>query len=145
MKKLNDEAKNDLTDDDEKKKKKKRSEKKSITTNEVSDDRVVASAPMSEGYMGGNGVFQDDCPLLSAIEKRCRGIDLLTGDTHHNLLEACGAHQLCYLCVSYSLYVGLVFIPNNYFCLGREIQRFNVIMDICTRFKTHVDIVASAN
>lgn len=102
MKKLNDEAKNDLTDDDDKKKKKKRSEKKSITTNEVSDDRVAAlvSAPMSEGYMGGNGVFQDDCPLLSAIEKRCRGIDLLTGDTHHNLLEACGAHQLCYLCVS---------------------------------------------
>jgi hypothetical protein len=108
MKKVNDEAKNDLTD--EKKKKKKRSEKKSITTNEVSDDRVsLGNAPMSEGYMGGS-VFQDDCPLLSVIEKRCRGIDLLTGDTHHNLLEACGAHQLCYLCVSHrhiAHYVGL--------------------------------------
>lgn len=70
-------------------------------TNEVNDDEL---APMSEGYMGGK-VFQNECPLLNAIEKRCRGIDLLTGDTHHNLLEACGAHQLCYLCVSYQQHI----------------------------------------
>lgn len=99
-KKLNDDSKNGLNDDEDDKKKKKRSQKKSIMamTNEVNDDVM---APMSEGYMGGK-VFreQNDCPLLNAIEKRCRGIDLLTGDTHHNLLEACGAHQLCYLCVS---------------------------------------------
>ena len=104
-KKVSDGDKNDLNNDDvndgEEKKKKKRSQKKNnIMTNEVNDDEL---APMSEGYMGGK-VFQNDCPLLNAIEKRCRGIDLLTGDTHHNLLEACGAHQLCYLCVSYRLY-----------------------------------------
>lgn len=100
-KKVSDGDKNDLSDDvndEEEKKKKKRSQKKSnIVTNEVNDDEL---APMSEGYMGGK-VFQNECPLFNAIEKRCRGIDLLTGDTHHNLLQACGAHQLCYLCVSY--------------------------------------------
>lgn len=71
--------------------------------NELNDDDGMA--PMSEGYMGGGRVFQNDCPILNAIEKRCRGIDLLTGDTQHNLLEACGAHQICYLCVSYRLYI----------------------------------------
>lgn len=90
-------------EDEDKKKKKKRSQKKSIMNNDVDDDRVEG-APMSEGYMGGK-VFEENCPLLDAIEKRCRGIDLLSGDSHHNLLEACGAHQLCYLCVSHNMHI----------------------------------------
>lgn len=86
--------------DDDKKKKKKRSQKKSVMTNDIDDgEEDAARAPMSEGFMGGR-VFEESCPLLDSIEKRCRGIDLLSGDSHHNLLEACGAHQLCYLCVS---------------------------------------------
>lgn len=85
----------DEDDDDSKKKKKKRSQKKS--SNVINEE-----APMSEGYMGGK-IFQNECPLLDAIEKRCRGVDILSGDSHHNLLEACGEHQLCYLCVSINL------------------------------------------
>jgi hypothetical protein len=91
-----DAGKNDLDDgDDEKrKKKKKRSQKKS-------NNAMNEQPPMSEGYMGGGGggVFQSECPILDSIEKRCRGIDILSG-AHQNLLEACGEHQLCYLCVS---------------------------------------------
>lgn len=48
--------------------------------------------------MGGGS--QNGCPLLDSIEKRCRGIDILTGDIQQNLLQTCGIHQLCYLCVS---------------------------------------------
>lgn len=85
---------NDLTEDDEdKKKKKKRSEKKSDS------NLINEGAPMSEGYMGGRST-NDNCPLLDSIEKKCRGIDIMSGDSHQNLLEACGAHQLCYICVS---------------------------------------------
>jgi hypothetical protein len=87
--------KNDLDDsedDKRKKKKKKRSQKKS--SNLINDE-----TPMSEGYMGGGNFFQAECPILDSIEKRCRGIDILSG-AHQNLLEACGEHQLCYLCVS---------------------------------------------
>jgi hypothetical protein len=94
IKKVNGEENNNLDNDEEDKKKKKRSQKKNEISNIINDE-----APMSEGYMGGR-VFQNDCPLLNAIEKRCRGIVILTGDPHQNLLEACGAHQLCYLCVS---------------------------------------------
>lgn len=39
------------------------------------------------------------CPLLDAMEKRCRGIDILSGDIHQELLPICGIHQMCYLCV----------------------------------------------
>jgi hypothetical protein len=103
LKKVDTEQKhNSFSDDEEdKKKKKKRSQKKSILNNDIEDETDrTAGRPMSEGYMGGK-VFEENCPLLDAIEKRCRGIDLLSGDSHHNLLEACGAHQLCYLCVSH--------------------------------------------
>lgn len=41
-----------------------------------------------------------ECPLLDAMETRCRGVDLLSGDIHQELLPVCGVHQLCYLCVS---------------------------------------------
>ncbi|CAO1353473.1 unnamed protein product [Diamesa serratosioi] len=56
----------------------------------------MIEAPMSESLMGG--MAQNDCPLLDAMERRCRGIDILSGDLHQNLLETCGVHQLCYLC-----------------------------------------------
>lgn len=106
MKKIETEERriNGLNDEDEEnKKKKKRSQKKSVMTNEIeTEDEREERTPMSEGYMGGR-VFEENCPLLDVIEKRCRGIDLLSGDSHHNLLEACGAHQLCYLCVSHTL------------------------------------------
>lgn len=90
---LPDHKKNDLGEVDDKKKKK-RSEKKSDLSNLINDE-----APMSEGYMGGR---ISECPMLDSIEKKCRGIDIMSGDSHQNLLEACGAHQLCYLCVSLS-------------------------------------------
>lgn len=85
--------KNDLGEVD-KKKKKKRSQKKSDLNNLINDE-----APMSEGYMGGNRITSE-CPLLDNIEKKCRGVDIMSGDSHQNLLDACGEHQLCYLCVS---------------------------------------------
>ncbi|CRL03375.1 CLUMA_CG016184, isoform A [Clunio marinus] len=86
-----DQIRNDLKEDEEeKKKKKKRSQKKSEFTNLINDDM-----PMSESYMGGR---MAECPLLDRIEKKCRGIDIMSGDSNQNLLEACGAHQLCYLC-----------------------------------------------
>lgn len=82
---------NDLSEDASKKKK--RSQKKSEISNYISDE-----APMSEGDMGGR--VSSECPILDSIEKKCRGIDIMSGDSNQNLLEACGAHQLCYLCVS---------------------------------------------
>lgn len=89
--------------DDESKKKKKRSEKKSVEEDEEPGSRFESGPPMSESYMGGRNELETDCPLLDAIERRCRGIDILSGDFHQNLLEACGIHQLCYLCVSFSI------------------------------------------
>lgn len=86
--------KNDLGEGNSDKKKKKRSQKKSELGNSINEQ-----SPMSEGYMGGK--TSSECPLLDGIEKRCRGIDIMEGDSHQNLLEACGAHQLCYLCVSF--------------------------------------------
>lgn len=66
--------------EDAKKKKKKRNED---AFNEISDI-----------------LSEDECPILDTLEKRCRGVDVLSGDVHQNLLPACGVHQLCYLCVS---------------------------------------------
>lgn len=89
-----DSKKNDLNEESDKKKKK-RSQKKSELRN-----LIIEQAPMSEGYMGGR---MNECPILDSIEKKCRGIDIMSGDSHQDLLEACGAHQLCYLCVSFRL------------------------------------------
>jgi hypothetical protein len=100
--KVNVEDKNELneSDDDKKsKRKKKRSQKKSVLADIINED----DTPMSEGLMGSNQMIQNECPFIDAIEKRCRGIDILSGDTHQYLLEACGAHQLCYLCVSIAM------------------------------------------
>lgn len=76
--------------------------------NELNDfDEEVGAGhfePMSEGYMGGrDNVGPNQCPLLDAMEKRCRGIDLLSGDINQVLLPVCGIHQMCYLCVSISI------------------------------------------
>jgi hypothetical protein len=94
-KKLAEPKKNDLKDDDDKKKKRKRSQKKS----ELTHNHITEEEPMSEGYMGGKS-SDSECPLLDSIEKKCRGVDIMSGDLNQNFLEACGAHQLCYLCVS---------------------------------------------
>lgn len=56
--------------------------------------------------MGGKDMDgPNDCPLLDSIEKRCRNVDLLSGDIHQELLPICAVHQLCYLCVSFILYL----------------------------------------
>lgn len=94
-------------DDDKKKKAKKRASKKSIDfADPLEDDEPQGGhyfSAMSESVMGGQRTPHDgpaDCPLLEAMERRCRGIDILSGDMHQELLQACGIHQLCYLCVS---------------------------------------------
>lgn len=104
---------NDLSVDEDKKKKK-RSQKKSDISNFIGE-----ASPMSEGYMGGR--IANECPVLDGIEKKCRGIDIMSGDSHQNLLEACGAHQLCYLCVSvYELgQFAIIFNPHIFSLTGR--------------------------
>lgn len=75
---------------DDKKRKKKR--------NELSNF-INEHEPMSEEMMGGGGIYDSSsCPLLDSIERKCRGVDMMNGDFHQNLLDTCGAHQLCYLC-----------------------------------------------
>lgn len=87
--------KNDLNEEEEnKKKKKKRANRSGDLANLINDE----GPPMSEGYMGGR--MSNECPLLDGIEKKCRRIFIMSGDSGMNLLEACGVHQLCYLCVS---------------------------------------------
>ena len=62
-------------------------------------DSLSSQRVMNEVLMEGSET--DECPVLDAIERRCRGIDLLSGDLHQNLFKICGIHQLCYLCVSF--------------------------------------------
>lgn len=52
------------------------------------------------GFELEQAIEENECPLLVAIEKRCRGVDAISGDIHQELLPVCAAHQLCYLCVS---------------------------------------------
>lgn len=76
---------------------KKRKKKRNELTNFISENE-----PMSEEMMGGGGAYDaSSCPILDSIERKCRGIDMMNGDFHQNLLDTCGAHQLCYLCVSW--------------------------------------------
>jgi len=100
MKKTNDgDDKNNIDDDNDDKKKKKKKKRSQKRNNEISAEPL-----MSEGYMGGMGMmYQRECPMLDSIERRCREVGILSGDSHQNLLEACGEHQLCYLCVSFNL------------------------------------------
>lgn len=81
---------------------------------------------MSEGYMGGKS--SNECPLLDSIEKKCRGIDIMSGDSRQNLLEACGAHQLCYLCVSFSRSTDVGHLSNAIFNSHSFVGRFSVAM-----------------
>ncbi|XP_055531774.1 uncharacterized protein LOC129722393 [Wyeomyia smithii] len=95
-----DEVENDLDelDDDKKKKKKKRVTKRfqEVSRNDVPD----FEEELGEGYGRSLAVESNECPLLDALERRCRGVDVLSGDVYQELLPACGAHQLCYLCGS---------------------------------------------
>lgn len=56
----------------------------------------------NDGY-SSRTLTSNQCPLIQSMEKRCRGVDLLSGDIQQELLPVCGIHQICYLCVSSSL------------------------------------------
>lgn len=109
----------DVPEEDKKKKKKNVIAAKSIPEyNDIGEFEEELGAghfePLNEGYMGGktNNMPPNQCPLISAMEKRCRGVDLLSGDMQQDLLPVCGIHQICYLCVS------LQFLKNFEFWLG---------------------------
>uniref|UniRef100_A0A182PEX8 Uncharacterized protein n=1 Tax=Anopheles epiroticus TaxID=199890 RepID=A0A182PEX8_9DIPT len=87
-----DEVENNL-DDAEGDKKKKRTQKR---YQEIF--RGPEESEMDEEFNRGLVVESTECPLLDAFERRCRGVDVLSGDIYQELLPACGAHQLCYLC-----------------------------------------------
>ncbi|XP_059620527.1 zinc finger CCCH domain-containing protein 13 [Phlebotomus argentipes] len=53
---------------------------------------------MADPYSLGGGRSFAQCPLVDAIERRCRGVDLLSGDLQQDLLSVCLSHQLCYIC-----------------------------------------------
>nr|XP_019553794.2 stress response protein NST1 isoform X1 [Aedes albopictus] len=101
-----DEVENDLNDldDDKKKKKKKRLSKRyqEVFRNDFPDFEEEQGAghyaPAGDSYGRSLAVETNECPLLDALERRCRGVDVLSGDIYQELLPACGAHQLCYLC-----------------------------------------------
>lgn len=80
------EPENDMDDDDDKKKKKK---KKRNGLEDLLEERGVELEALN-----------DQCTILDNLEKRCKGVQTLSGDLHQELLPACGVHQLCYLCVS---------------------------------------------
>lgn len=60
--------------------------------------------PLNENYMGGrdSDLGVHECPILDSIERRCRGVDVISGDIHQEFLSVCAKHQICYLCVSIS-------------------------------------------
>lgn len=62
-------------------------------------DSILEQYTPIEEY--SNNAVDDECPLLDAMEKRCRAVNLLSGDIRQQFLPQCGIHQLCYLCVSY--------------------------------------------
>uniref|UniRef100_A0AAG5D8Z0 Uncharacterized protein n=1 Tax=Anopheles atroparvus TaxID=41427 RepID=A0AAG5D8Z0_ANOAO len=88
-----DEVENNLDELEADKKKKKRTQKR---YQEVM--RAPEEQEMDDDYNRGLVVESTECPLLDAFERRCRGVDVLSGDIYQELLPACGAHQLCYLC-----------------------------------------------
>ncbi|XP_040153285.1 uncharacterized protein LOC120894632 [Anopheles arabiensis] len=87
------EVENNLGDVEGDSKKKKRTQKR---YQEVF--RGPEEPEMEDDYSRGLVVESTECPLLDAFERRCRGVDVLSGDIYQELLPACGAHQLCYLC-----------------------------------------------
>uniref|UniRef100_A0A182N7I9 Uncharacterized protein n=1 Tax=Anopheles dirus TaxID=7168 RepID=A0A182N7I9_9DIPT len=88
-----DEVENNLDEAEGEKKKKKRTQKR---YQEIF--REPEEPEVDEDFSRGLVVESTECPLLDAFERRCRGVDVLSGDIYQELLPACGAHQLCYLC-----------------------------------------------
>lgn len=101
---VNEVVNNSFDEDNEDKKKKKNSvrplprmdKRPSYGRLEPNLNGIQYDLPGLDGYQQ-EGL--SECPLLDAMETRCRGIDLLSGDMHQELLPVCGVHQLCYLCV----------------------------------------------
>uniref|UniRef100_A0A182MP81 Uncharacterized protein n=1 Tax=Anopheles culicifacies TaxID=139723 RepID=A0A182MP81_9DIPT len=87
------EVENNLDDVEGDKKKKKRTQKR---YQEIF--RSPEEPELDDEFSRGLVVESTECPLLDAFERRCRGVDVLSGDIYQELLPACGAHQLCYLC-----------------------------------------------
>ncbi|GAB0094242.1 uncharacterized protein DMENIID0001_095020 [Sergentomyia squamirostris] len=103
------EPENGLESEDEDKKKKKRNEIHQFdrypvreVSNDLGDFEEELGAghfdPVSETFTYGGSRTYAQCPLLDAIERRCRGVDLLSGDLQQDLLAVCEIHQLCYIC-----------------------------------------------
>lgn len=84
--------KNTMEDDEDKKKKKKRNGIDDLLEENAAAEFEAAS-------------LNDQCMILDNLEKRCKGVDALSGDLHQDLLPACGVHQLCYLCVSFEFFL----------------------------------------
>lgn len=81
-----------MEDDEDKKKKKKRNGIDDLLEENAAAEFEAAS-------------LNDQCMILDNLEKRCKGVDALSGDLHQDLLPACGVHQLCYLCVSFEFFL----------------------------------------
>lgn len=89
-------------DEDEEKQRKKKKKRNGLDF-ELEDNNL--DQELGTGYLEQSARLPDyastsQCPLLNAMEKRCRGVDILSGDIHQELLPICAVHQLCYLCVS---------------------------------------------
>lgn len=93
----------ELPEEDKKKKKKKNviPAKSFPEYNDIAEFEEELGAghfePLTEGGYT-NSLTPNQCPLILAMEKRCRGVDLLSGDMQQELLPVCGIHQICYLC-----------------------------------------------
>lgn len=96
------------SEEDMKKKKKKRTgyARYPELPNDFSDFEEELGAghyeSLNDAYLGNKNYIlgTNQCPLIEAMAERCRGVDLLSGDIHQELLPICGVHQICYLCVS---------------------------------------------
>lgn len=57
------------------------------------------------------------CPLIESAEKRCRKVEIMNGDVYGELLQPCGVHQICYLCVSFEYMFTKILIALQFFIL----------------------------
>lgn len=73
---------------------------------EFEDEMGAGHFEPNDGFLSGRTTnpIPNQCPLILSMEKRCRGVDLLSGDMEQELLPVCGIHQICYLCVSFTLH-----------------------------------------
>lgn len=96
----------DIPEEDKKKKKKSviatKSSPEYNDIYEFEEELGAGHLEPNDGYFSGrtNTLAPNQCPLILSMEKRCRGVDLLSGDMQQELLPVCGIHQICYLCVS---------------------------------------------